>query len=53
VLVVYTVTTLHGPLVTLAVALAVTVGLHLWRRNLALSIVAGTVVYVALVSVFT
>ncbi len=32
----------------LAVAVAVTVGLHLWRRNALLSILAGTVVHVAL-----
>ena len=31
-----------------AVALAVTVGLHLWRRNALLSIVGGTAVYAAL-----
>ncbi|MFG2954780.1 branched-chain amino acid transporter permease [Streptomyces sp. NPDC048291] len=35
-------------------ALAVTVGLHLWRRNALLSIIGGTVVSVALAStVFT
>ena len=35
-------------------ALAVTVGLHLWRRNMVLSIVVGTAVNVALTSlVFT
>lgn len=32
-------------------ALAVTVGLHLWRRNSALSILAGTAAYVLLVNV--
>ena len=32
-------------------ALAVTVGLHLWRRNSALSILAGTALYVLLVNV--
>lgn len=31
-------------------ALAVTVALHLWRRNVALSIFAGTAVHVALAS---
>ncbi|POX62940.1 branched-chain amino acid ABC transporter [Streptomyces sp. Ru62] len=31
-------------------ALAVTVGLHLWRRNALLSILGGTVVHVALAS---
>ncbi|MFH9085559.1 branched-chain amino acid transporter permease [Streptomyces sp. NPDC017673] len=31
-------------------ALAVTVGLHLWRRNALLSILGGTAVHVALVS---
>lgn len=31
-------------------ALAVTVGLHVWRRNMVLSIVAGTAVNVALAS---
>ncbi|MEV7866329.1 AzlD domain-containing protein [Streptomyces sp. NPDC088124] len=31
-------------------ALAVTVGLHLWRRNAVLSIVGGTAVHVALAS---
>jgi len=50
VLVVYTVTALPGPRAALAVALAATVGLHLWRRNLALSMLAGTIVYVVLVS---
>ncbi|MET9760432.1 AzlD domain-containing protein [Streptomyces sp. NPDC006372] len=36
------------------IALAVTVGLHLWRRNALLSILAGTAVHVALAStVFT
>ncbi|WP_214403039.1 branched-chain amino acid transporter permease [Pseudonocardia lacus] len=33
-----------------AVALAVTVGLHLWRRDIVLSIVAGTAVHVVLLS---
>jgi len=32
------------------VALAVTVGVHLWRRSALLSIVGGTVVYVVLVN---
>ncbi|MBR8640013.1 AzlD domain-containing protein [Streptomyces tuirus] len=32
------------------IALAVTVGLHLWRRNALLSILAGTTVHVALAS---
>lgn len=32
------------------IALAVTIGLHLWRRSAILSIVAGTAVYVALVN---
>ncbi len=50
VLVVYTLTTLDGSPVALVVALAVTAGLHLWRRNVALSMLAGTVVYVVLVS---
>ncbi|MFI9029611.1 branched-chain amino acid transporter permease [Streptomyces sp. NPDC053560] len=31
-------------------ALAVTIGLHLWRRNALLSILAGTAVHVALAS---
>jgi branched-subunit amino acid transport protein AzlD len=31
-------------------ALAATLGLHLWRRNAVLSIVGGTIVYVALAS---
>ncbi|MFM9370554.1 branched-chain amino acid transporter permease [Streptomyces sp. Da 82-17] len=36
------------------IALAVTVGLHLWRRNALLSILGGTVVHVVLASaVFT
>ena len=34
------------------VALAVTVGLHLWRRNALLSVFAGTAVCVALSSTF-
>lgn len=33
-----------------AASLAVTVGLHLWRRSLTLSIFAGTAVHVALAS---
>lgn len=31
-------------------ALAVTIGLHLWRRNAPLSVLAGTAVHVILVS---
>ena len=31
------------------IAAAVVVGLHLWRRNTLLSIVAGTIVYMLLV----
>jgi branched-subunit amino acid transport protein AzlD len=38
----------HG--VPVAVALAVTVGLHLWRRSVVLSILAGTAVHVVLAS---
>ncbi|MGY1759894.1 branched-chain amino acid transporter permease [Geodermatophilus sp. SYSU D00779] len=34
------------------VAVAVTVGLHLWRRNALVSILAGTVVHVALATAF-
>jgi branched-subunit amino acid transport protein AzlD len=34
-----------------AAALAVTVALHLWRRNAVASIIAGTVAYVLLVNV--
>ncbi|MEX2981245.1 branched-chain amino acid transporter permease [Streptomyces sp. C36] len=33
-------------------ALAVTIGLHLWRRNALLSILGGTIVSVALASTF-
>jgi len=33
-----------------AIALAVTVGLHVWRRNALLSIVAGTLTYVGLLA---
>lgn len=33
-----------------ALAIAVTMGLHLWRRNAVLSILGGTAVYVALVN---
>lgn len=33
-----------------AAALAVTIGLHLWRRNVALSLLAGTGTYVALLA---
>ena len=50
VLVVYTLTTLDGSAVALVAALSVTVALHLWRRNLALSMLAGTTVYTVLVS---
>jgi branched-subunit amino acid transport protein AzlD len=35
-----------------ALALTVTVGLHLWRHNAVLSILGGTVVNVLLVSAF-
>lgn len=38
----------HG--VPEAVALAVTVGLHLWRRNALLSIVGGTLLYATLLA---
>ena len=50
VLVTYTVMSLHGSTVALVVALAVTTGAHLWRRNLALSMLAGTITYVLLTS---
>jgi branched-subunit amino acid transport protein AzlD len=50
VLVVYALTTLDGSPIALVAALAVTVALHLWRRNLALSMLAGTTVYAVLVS---
>ena len=41
--------TAAGPVLAAGlVALAVTVGLHLWRRNIVLSIVGGTAVHVAL-----
>lgn len=51
--------TLRGPveagdgrqLLWLAIAVVVTVGLHLWRRQAVLSILAGTAVYVTLMSV--
>lgn len=33
-------------------ALAVTVGLHLWRHNAVVSILGGTAVHIALASVF-
>jgi len=36
-----------------AIALAVTVGLHVWRRNALLSIVAGTLTYAALLATLT
>lgn len=54
ILVVYTLRTVplgsgwHG--LPEALALAVTVGVHLWRRNALLSIVAGTGTYVILVN---
>lgn len=50
VLATYTVMSLNGSTVALVVALAVTAGVHGWRRNVALSMLAGTVVYVTLVS---
>jgi branched-subunit amino acid transport protein AzlD len=50
VLVAYTVMSLDGSTVALGAALAVTAGLQLWRRNLALSMLAGTVTYVVLTS---
>jgi branched-subunit amino acid transport protein AzlD len=60
VMVILVVYTLHavprqaGPVAAVTAALAVTVGLHLWRRNAVLSILAGTAVHVALAStVFT
>ena len=37
-------------LIWLAVAVSVTVGLHLWRRHALASILAGTAVYVVLMS---
>jgi branched-subunit amino acid transport protein AzlD len=39
-------------LVWLAIAVALTAALHLWRGHALLSIVAGTTVYVVLMSVF-
>jgi branched-subunit amino acid transport protein AzlD len=36
---------------TVGIALAATVGLHLWRRNVVLSIAGGTAVHVVLASV--
>jgi branched-subunit amino acid transport protein AzlD len=48
VLVTYTVMSLHGSTVALVSALAVTTAVHLWRRNLALSMLAGTITYVLL-----
>ena len=42
-------TDLSGLLAPLA-GLAVTIGLHLWRRNALLSILGGTTVYVVLIS---
>jgi branched-subunit amino acid transport protein AzlD len=50
VLVVYTITTLDGSPIALVAALAVTVAVHLVRRNVALSMLAGTVLYAALTS---
>jgi branched-subunit amino acid transport protein AzlD len=46
VLVVYTVMSLDGATLALGPALVVTAGVHLWRRNVALSMLAGTIVYV-------
>ncbi|MEU1408939.1 AzlD domain-containing protein [Streptomyces sp. NPDC005728] len=40
----------HTRVVPSLVALAVTVGLHLWRRNALLSILGGTTVHVVLAS---
>ncbi|MEU4148799.1 AzlD domain-containing protein [Streptomyces sp. NPDC026659] len=40
----------HARSLTSLTALAVTVGLHLWRRNALLSILGGTAVHVALAS---
>ncbi|EHK86528.1 branched-chain amino acid transporter permease [Saccharomonospora azurea] len=40
----------HPRMVSPLAALAVTIGLHLWRRNAVLSILAGTVVHVTLSS---
>ncbi|WP_433187234.1 branched-chain amino acid transporter permease [Actinoallomurus sp. CA-150999] len=40
----------HARALAPLVALTVTVGLHLWRRNALLSILAGTTVHVALAS---
>ncbi|MFG2037906.1 AzlD domain-containing protein [Dactylosporangium sp. NPDC048998] len=37
-------------MLTPLLALATTIGLHLWRRNALLSILAGTAVHVALTS---
>ena len=40
----------HARVLAPLAALAVTVGLHLWRRNAPLSVVGGTAVHVALAS---
>ncbi|MEV5550958.1 AzlD domain-containing protein [Streptomyces sp. NPDC052309] len=40
----------HGRALAPLAALAVTIALHLWRRNALLSILGGTAVHVALVS---
>ncbi|WP_369394144.1 branched-chain amino acid transporter permease [Streptomyces sp. CG1] len=40
----------HAAVLAPLAALAVTVGVHLWRRNAPLSILAGTAVHVALMS---
>ena len=56
ILAIYTLRTVAGDTATqltwLAVAVAVTVGLHLWRAQALLSIVAGTTCYVTLMSVW-
>lgn len=38
---------------TALIALAVTIGLHLWRSNMLLSLFSGTAVYVVLASILT
>ena len=50
VLVMYTVMGLNGATMALGPAMAVTAGVHLWRRHLALSMLAGTVTYAGLAS---
>ncbi|MEV5610598.1 AzlD domain-containing protein [Streptomyces sp. NPDC052225] len=53
ILTVYTLRDAVGRVGPTALALAVTVGLHLWRRNLLVSVLGGTAAYVMVAAVLS